>query len=103
MKKIEEFKSCKFMIVTNDKVYKFECKSEEEKKEWIDAINSEIKRKRVQTVKKIENIYEVKLKKKVISDYYNLPSIHSEKLYMKKRVEESIKTENFFEPKTKKR
>lgn len=103
MKKIEQSKSCKFIIISNDKVYKFFCKTEEEVAAWMNALNSEIKRKRGESIKKIENLYEMKLKKKVVVDFYHLPSLYSEKLYMKNKVEESIKTENFFAPKSKKK
>ena len=103
MKKIEAFKSCKFKIIGFDKEYKFQCKSEEEKEEWMNALNKEIKRIRGDTLKKLDNVYEVKLKKKVIVDYYNLPNIYSEKLYMKKRVDDAMRTENNFLSKDKKK
>jgi len=36
------------------------------------------------------------LKKKIIEDFYKLPNINTDKFYMKKKVEETIKNENFF-------
>ena len=65
MKKVQAFKSCKFMITCSDKIYKFLCKSEEEKDAWVNAVNSEMKRIRGESFKKLENVYEIKLKKKV--------------------------------------
>lgn len=103
MKKIEAFKSCKFKIIGFDKEYKFQCKSEEEKEAWMNALNKEIKRIRGDSLKKLDNVYEVKLKKKVIVDYYNLPNIYAEKLYMKKRVDDAMRTENNFLSKDKKK
>ena len=103
MKKVQGVKSGKFMIVCGDKVYKFLCKSEEDKDAWVNALTLEIKRVRGESFKKIENVYELKLKKKVIIDYYHLPNIYSEKLYMKKRVDECIKSENFFQLKIRKK
>ena len=101
MKKIQGHKSCKFLIVIGEKVYKFSCKTDEEKEQWINALNNELKRIKGDIEKKIENILDVKLKKKVIQDYYQLPNINSEKLYMKKKVDEAIKGEDFFQEKVK--
>jgi hypothetical protein len=103
MKKIEAFKSCKFIIIGTDKDYKFQCKSEEEKEAWMNALTNEIKRIRGDSHKKLDSVYEVKLKKKVIVDYYNLPNIYAEKLYMKKRVDVAMKSENHFLSKDKKK
>ncbi len=89
------------MIAAGDKLYKFSCENEEEKESWVAAFNSEIKRLKGESVKKIEHIIDVKLKKKIIMDYYELPNIGTDKFYMKKKVEEAVKTENYFLPKEK--
>jgi hypothetical protein len=99
MKKIHEHKPCKFTIVCGEKVYKFALDNEEDKKKWVEAINKEISNKGITKKKIIENILEVPLKKKIIIDYYNLPNISNEKMSIKKRIEEEILTENYFERK----
>lgn len=101
MKKIQGHKACKFLVVCGEKVYKFSCNTDEDKENWIKALNNELKRIKGDTLKKLENIFEVKLKKKIIQDFYELPNINAEKLYMKKKVEEAIKSETFFVEKVK--
>jgi hypothetical protein len=101
MKKVQVKKTEKFLIVVGEKIYKFQCKTDEERDSWVKALNNEIKRLKGDSNKKLENIYEIKLKKKIIEDYYNLPNISSEKLYMKKKVDEAIKGESFFADKKK--
>ncbi len=101
MKKVQVKKSDKFLMVVGEKIYKFQCKTEEDRDSWVKALNNEIKRIKGDSHKKLENIYEIKLKKKIIEDYYNLPNISAEKLYMKKKVDESIKSESFFADKKK--
>lgn len=97
MKKVQGHKSCKFLIVVgSDKVYKYSLENDESKENWIKALNGEINKLRGDSKKKIENILEVKLKKKVIVDFYNLPNIYTEKTEMKKRIEEEIKNEYIF-------
>jgi len=55
------------------------------------------KLKTTSTIKKLENIYEAKLKPKVItSDHFNLPNYNKDKFYMRKKVENDLKTEKFF-------
>jgi len=101
MKKVQGHKEGKFLIVVGEKVYKFACKDDVEKDAWVKALEEEIKKDKLGTNKKLENIYESKLKKKVIEDYYELPNINTEKLSIKSRIEETIKTENFFPEKIK--
>jgi hypothetical protein len=96
MKKVLAHKSCKFLVAVGEKIYKFLCSSEEEKDSWVKALNNEIKKIKGETTKKFENLYDIKLKKKIIEDFYKLPNINTDKFYMKKKVEETIKNENFF-------
>lgn len=96
MKKVHATKPCKFLIICGEKVYKFSCNTDDLKESWIKALNNEMKITRGDVTKKIENFMEVRLKKKIIVDFYNLPNIGSDKLYMKKQVIEEIKNENFF-------
>ena len=101
MKKVQELKKEKFLIVCEEKVYKFTCTTEEERGNWIKSLNGEMKKLKGDSNKVVENLYEIKLKKKVIEDYYRLPNINAEKLNMKKRVDETIKTEKYFVEKLK--
>jgi hypothetical protein len=87
----------KFVIVCGDKIYKFLCETEEKAQQWIEALNSEFKKYNGE--RKFEQILEVKLKKKVIVDFYKLPNIHLEKANMKKNIEEQMSLENYFPPK----
>ena len=101
MKKVQSHKSAKFLIVCGDKVYKFACQDDEVKEQWMKALEEEIKKNKTVSTKKLENLCEIKLKKKVIEDYYGLPSIHAEKMKTKTRVDEAIKSEGFFKEKSK--
>jgi hypothetical protein len=101
MKKVQSHKPGKFLIVCGEKIYKFACKDDDEKDLWIKALENEIKKNKSETIKKLENLYEIKLKKKVIEDYYGLPSIHSEKLKTKSRIDQVIKSEGYFKDKSK--
>jgi hypothetical protein len=101
MKKVQTHKPGKFMIVCGEKIYKFACKDDEEKDLWIKALENEIKKNKSETIKKLENLHEVKLKKKVIEDFYNLPNIHSEKLKTKSKIDQVIKSEGYFKEKSK--
>ena len=82
--RIESHKEKKFMMVIDEgddgkgkntgKVYKFGCNSEEEKEGWINAITNEMKRLRGEQ-KSSETKLEMKQKKKVITDKFNLPDV----------------------------
>ena len=94
--KIESHKKNKFKIDCSDKVYKFSIEEEGKCEEWVEAINGELKKLKMECIRKVENYLEIMLKKKIIIDYYNLDEIHNEKLVMKKKVDELMKTENYF-------
>ena len=98
MKKCFEHKEGKFLLEGDDKVYKFDVAPISECKNWIEAISAEMKKlKTGATIKKLENIYEAKLKTKVINgDNFNLPNFNKDKFYMRKKVESDLKTEKFF-------
>lgn len=103
MKKVQPFKELKFIIPLSDNVYKFKTETEEEKNKWIDLLNQEIKKFANQSNdKRYENVCEIKLKKKIIEDFYNLPKIQEGKDYIIKVTEDAILKEGFFKPKAKK-
>lgn len=88
-------KTCKFTLVCDNKVYKFECANDEERDSWIDAINTEIKN--LNGEKTFENIFQLEPKKKVINyDMSQLPPCHTHKITMKNLVSETMKKETFF-------
>ncbi len=104
--RVESHKEKKFMMViaedeekgkNNGKVYKFACNSEEEKEGWINAITKEMKRLKGEQ-KSSENKIEIKQKKKVIHDKFNLPDVGKDRSYMKTRTESLMKNETFFLP-----
>ena len=87
------------MLLIQDKIYKILLKTDEERDKWIDAINNEIKKLRGEVEKKVENYYNVKLKKKIIIDYLNLPPPHSDQNEIRRKIEECISKETYFEKK----
>ncbi|MCQ2815916.1 MAG: hypothetical protein MJ252_01500 [archaeon] len=103
----------KFMLIVNDiakgdeeegdlgKIYKFKCKTEEEKTNWISAITTEMKtfhgEQKIQQAK-----VSLKLKKKVIKDLFELPDVGKDRSYMKTRTQAAMKNEDFFPPVVKK-
>jgi hypothetical protein len=96
MSDIELNEGGKFKIVSGDKIYKFYNDSEEKAKEWYEALKAELKKHKSE--KKIENIIDVKLRKKVIVDFYKLPRMQTERANLKKSVEEQMRGENYFPP-----
>jgi hypothetical protein len=103
MKKVQEDNELKFIILFGDKLYKFKTETEEEKNKWIKVLNSEINNlSRENCEKRYENLVEIKLKKKVIVDFYNLPKIQDGKDYIIKVTEEALLKEAYFKPKPKK-
>lgn len=101
MIKIESHKENKFLIVCKDKVYKFSNETEVMKSNWISALNEDIKKRKGEKSKRIENSLEIKLKKKVITDFYKLPNIETDKLSLKNRIDEDIKQDQSFQFKNK--
>ena len=103
MKKVQGTKDLKFVISFGDKLYKFKTQTEEEKNKWIEVLNSEItKLSKENNEKKYENIIEIKLKKKIIEDLYNLPKIQDGKDYIIKVTEDALLKEGYFKLKPKK-
>jgi len=70
------------------------------KDEWINVIKEEMIKLK-EEIKKNDNniIFEVKLKKRMITDLYNLPNIFGDKLEVKMRLELNLIKENCFLPK----
>lgn len=104
MSKVLPTKELKFAIITDDKSYKFKTETEQEKKNWIDMLNAEIDKlsKSDDEKKQYDNIIDIKLKKKIIEDYYKLPKIQDGKNHIIKVTEEALQTEGYFKLKPKK-
>ena len=85
IQKINAYKDKKFEIIVNEKDYKFMCENDEIRDNWVNSINGEIKKLKKESKNKLENIFEVKLRKREINDLQNLPNIFSDKLYLKKK------------------
>ena len=96
IQKINAYKDKKFEIIVNEKDYKFMCENDEIRDNWVNSINGEIKKLKKESKNKLENIFEVKLRKREINDLQNLPNIFSDKLYLKKKIEDALLTENSF-------
>jgi len=103
IQKIHSHKEKKFEIIVNDKSYKFECDNDEKRDEWVKEITKEMNKVKGKVIeRKNEIYYEVKLKKRVINDLYNLPHIFGDKMYMKNKVEQALLIEQNFELKPQK-
>ncbi len=100
-KKVATYKPKKFLMVIKEKVYKFSCESDELKEKWIEALQNEMKKLKTVSEKKLENLYQVKLKKRIINDMENLPAIKSDINEITKYIEECIINENCFNKKEK--
>ena len=48
--------------------------------------------------KNINNKLEIVVRKKIITDYFNLPDFDKDQNYMKKKVLEEMNNENYFQP-----
>ncbi len=103
MKNVQSTKEFKFGITTDEKSYKFKTESEPEKKRWMDTLNSEINKlsKNDEEKKQYDTIIDIKLKKKIIQDYYNLPKIQDGKNHVIKVTEEALQKEGYFKLKPK--
>ena len=82
------------------KIYKFCCQTDEEKRKWVTAITDEMKRlkKKGEEKNNTANKLEIPVRKKIITDYFNLPDFDKDLRYMKKKVLEAMNNENFFQP-----
>jgi hypothetical protein len=82
------------------KIYKFACQNDDEKREWVIAITNEMKRlkKQSEVKKDVKNKLEIPVRKKIITDYFNLPNFDKDLKYMKKKVLEEMNNENYFQP-----
>lgn len=98
-KKVQAHKPKKFMLIILDKLYKFACSSDEERDKWITAINKEIKKLKGEVERKVETYYQVKLRKKVIIDHQNLPNPHTDLGEVRRKIEECILKEPYFQKK----
>lgn len=92
-------KPLKFTI-PSDKEYKFECLTQDETEEWIDAIKNEMLK--IKNSNKLVQIYQAETKKKIITlQGISLPNIFSYKATMKNKIIDSMKKENYFPSKKK--
>ena len=104
---IENYKNKKFKIkmTENDegnenkkkyiREYKFKCNSEQEKESWMNVIakvTNKYKKEKIIVKEKIE----IKEYKKVIEDFFNLPNIKVNEMYMQSKVLDSLENEDYF-------
>ena len=100
--KIDSSEEKKFILKIKEKEesneYKFKCDSEEEKIAWVKAINRAMKKVKNEDNKEIEvkKKVEIKLRKKVINDLFNLPNIKNDGVYIETSVMGSLADEDFF-------
>ena len=112
--RVDSHKDKKFMMIVKEsengeddgegkkegggKVYKFSCQSDEEKVAWVSAITAEMKKLHKINEKVNDNKLEIPVRKKIITDYFNLPGIDKDLLFMRKKVLEEMNNENYFQP-----
>ena len=78
-------------------IYKFSCKTNDERNRWIDAIEKEIKKLRNEGNNiNYNNKLEISAKKKVIMDHEKLPDVSKDYNYMREKVLEYMIKEKFF-------
>ena len=94
--KIGSKKPDRFFIILKEQVYKFICESSEIKEKWVDSIKSEMKKLKIESEKKIENIYLVKVKKKIINEMTLLPKIFIDLNDIKDSINKCLSIENCF-------
>ena len=80
------------------KIYKFACQTDEEKNAWVSAITQEMKKLKKINERTSDNKLEITVRKKIIIDYFNLPDLDKDLLYMRKKVLEEINAEKYFKP-----
>ena len=109
--KTESKKEKKFIIIVNltpednsgkknkndfkRKIYKFSCKTNDERNKWIDEIEKEMKKLKNEGDNNTNKL-EIPIKKKVITDYEKLPEMNKDFNYMRKKVLEYMMNEKFF-------
>ena len=80
------------------KVYKFSCQDDEERNAWVNAITKEMIKLK-QGEEKIKRYkLAIPLRKKIVTDYFNLPGFNDDINYMKRAVLEEMNREDFFKP-----
>ena len=85
-----------------DKIYKFECGTEENKNNWINCLNSELKKIKDKVERNVENIYQVKMRKKQITDLSKYPNVSCDITQINLSLEGTIQKEpQFFKEKHK--
>lgn len=91
------------MLIIEDKIYKFDCGNEERKNEWINAINNELKKIKGRIERKVENVYQVKLRKKLIQDPFKFPNVTCDLNDIQSKANDIMSKEpEFFKDKKKK-
>lgn len=104
IKKMQSLEKNQFNILLYDeRLYKFDCLNLEDKEKWVNSISSEMNKFKAMNIKnnekKIEIQYDAVVKKKVIEDFNNHPSIDGKQAYMKEIVQKAIELEDFFKKK----
>ena len=98
--KIDSSEEKKFVLKLNEKgeinEYKFKCNSEEEKIKWVKAITRAMKKVQKENEIQIKEKIEVKQRKKIINDFFNLPNIKNDGVYIEEKVMGSLAGEDFF-------
>ena len=90
---------CKFNLICNKKNYEFLLENIEIREKWVEVLNMEIKRINKIEKKKYNDILHLDLKKKVIEDHFDFPSIEDNKEHIRNIVNVSMKKESYFRSK----
>ena len=98
--KIDYFDDKKFVIKINEKedikIFKFKCDSEEEKNKWIIAISRAMRKTKNENKIELKEKIEIKQRKKIINNLFNLPNLKIDGIYIEANVLGSLSREDFF-------
>ena len=98
--KIESSEENKLLLNINEKddikEYKFKFDSEEEKIPWVKKINKNMKKAQNENQIQIKEKIEIKKRKKIISDLFNLKNIKNDGIYIETDIMGSPYRESFF-------
>ena len=98
--KIDYFDDKKFVIKINEKddikIFKFKCDSEDEKNKWIIAISRAMRKAKNENKIELKEKIEIKQRKKIINNLFNLPNLKIDGIYIEANVLGSLSREDFF-------
>ena len=98
--KIDYFDNKKFVLKVKEKdeikEYKFKCDSEEEKNKWVVALSRAMRKAQIENKIEINEKIEIKQRKKIIVDLFNLPNIKIDGKYIEDKVLGSLSVEDYF-------